>query len=419
MHGQIAQHLNQIAITNPTLMGEVAHHASLGQNHSLAAEASLQAATQGLQLFAYAEVTELTQRGLRHCQHLPAQRSLTLQLPLLNAQVLAGVRDEEVPLLIHTLEDGIREAQDQGLQDAETAGLEALLLLNYHHDRWSDLHQYSLQAAERGSSIQIGNSARILAMSGSCLTTLEQEMDRAEAMLLEAQSLSARVGLKIPDVVCGLGNVARFRGHLDRARDYYALAYDWGQEMPTNVNSYLNLCLALTGWAMTELEAKAWEAAIARCQDLIPITEKTVVGSNLAFAQALETLARYSQAPHIATADLAAAVDALNRLDAPRKLAYILSGAAEADLTHGKFDAAAIHAASALDFAQVVAHPSDMVLAGSLLVQARSAAQQEPDLLLWRQHQALTSAHDLSDRAAQSFAAANRLLQPKLLRSPP
>ena len=56
-------------------MGDVAHHASLGGDHELAASASLLAAERCLKLFAYSEAAALAERGVQHCQSLDPQHA--------------------------------------------------------------------------------------------------------------------------------------------------------------------------------------------------------------------------------------------------------------------------------------------------------------------------------------------------------
>ncbi|MGF1567092.1 MAG: BTAD domain-containing putative transcriptional regulator [Nodosilinea sp.] len=415
MHRQIAQHLAPIAAATPDLIGEVARHASLGQHHELAAQASLAAAQQGLQLFAYEEVAELAQQGLSHCAYLEPKVRFALELPLLKVQVLAGVDAGAVPEIAQALQTALQAAQDLGLSEAEASGLEALLVLNYHHNRLSDLHHHSLQAAERGHTVHPSHSARVLAISGACLTTIERDMNRAEALLLEAQALARRGQAVLPDIACGLGIVARFRGNLATARQQFAAVYALLETAPTDDPPiYLNVAMALSHWAMAELEAHHWDAAIVRCRDLQPLAQKLGQGSEVAFGQALEALARYAIDPAQAEshAALTTAAQTLHDLDAPRKLAYIYSGAAEIDLSRNRPEIALNHANAATAAARVVAHPSDVVIAWSLLVRAQIATAQ-PDKAHrdWPSLKAFAHGQEISHRAAQTLAAAAQLFK--------
>lgn len=405
MHWQIAQHLDRLAQVNPDLIRAVARHASLGKHHELAATASLQAAQQCIQIFAYAEATEFIQQGLHHCNDvLDSRTCLLLQMQLLKVQVLAGIRSEAVPTIEQILKDGIRDAQSAGWQEAETTGIEALLMLNYHHNRLDDLHSHSLTFAERGQMKHPGNSARVFAISGSCLSTMERDMDRAEALLLEAKSLADRVSAKIPDIPYGLGCVSRFRGDLESACHLLIEAY----QMSTTAQ-YQSLSLTLL--VMVHLEAGAIEAAIAHSQTLITITEKMAEGSEAPFAQALHALAHYILTPETAIPSLNATLQELQVIDAPRKLAYILSGAAEIDLARGRTEAALTHASFALQSAQVVKHPSDIVLAWSLWIQALTATKQPEKARqeLEQLHHCVTF-EELSSRAVKMLATATHKL---------
>jgi tetratricopeptide (TPR) repeat protein len=405
MHRQIAQHLDQLAQQNPDLISAVAHHAGLGGHYELAATASLQAAQQWLQVFAFAEAVELTQQGLNHCRHLDRHNSLPLQMQLLKTQVLAGVSAEAVPIIEEALQDGIRDAQAADLQDAETDGIEALLMLNYNHDRLANLHTYSLDAVDRGQRVHPSNSARILALSGSCLTTLERDIDRAEAVLLEAQSLAERVDASIPDIPYGLGCVCRFRGDLHTARQFLTNAYQIASTIPAQSTSLIML-------TMVNLEVGAVEAAIAHCQDLITLTKEMGEGSEAPFARALHALAHYILNPENALPALESAIQELHIIDAPRKLAYVLSGVAEIDLTRGRTEQALAYAAAACQSAHVVDHPSDVVLACSLWIQALIATQQL-DTARQELHQLYqdVSLQELSARSAKAIATVTQTLQ--------
>ncbi|HBB36084.1 MAG TPA: hypothetical protein DDZ80_25535 [Cyanobacteria bacterium UBA8803] len=416
MHWQIAQHLEQLAQSNPDLIGEVARHASLGKNHELAATASLQAAQQCLQIFAYAEANELTQQGLNHCHHLAPSIGLPLQMQLLKTQVVIGVSIEAVSTVEQALKEGIRTAQALELQEAETNGIEALLVLNYNHNQLANLHSYSLDAADRGRMVHPSHSARILAISGSCLTTMERDMDRAQALLLEAKSLADRVGANLPDIPYGLGCVFRFRGEQEAARCALTEAY----QMATAAQDYPQICISLTALVIVDLEAEAVEDAIAHCQELIPIAEKMGEGSEAPFARALQALAYYIRSPESAAPNLAVGIHELHSIDAPRKLSYVLSSAAQVDLNWNRINQAFDHAAAALESARVVQHPNDITLAGAMLVQALIAAGQpqkaaeelrQIQQCVKEQVLSVCTSDYVSHRAAQALVAADSALK--------
>ncbi|HEY9603870.1 MAG TPA: BTAD domain-containing putative transcriptional regulator [Allocoleopsis sp.] len=110
IHLHIAQALHALTTSDSALMNDVAHHASLGSNHPLAASASLLAAERCLRVFAYAEASELAQRGIQHCQHLDIRERVRLKLGLLKAYVKAGVTKERASTLQTELQRSIAEA---------------------------------------------------------------------------------------------------------------------------------------------------------------------------------------------------------------------------------------------------------------------------------------------------------------------
>jgi len=77
-----------------------------------------------------------------------------------------------------------------------------------------EVQRYSLQAAERGRIASPAMTMYMLAHSGSCLAEIGREMTRAEALLLEAQSIGDRLGTTSLDIPFGLGCVYRYQGRI-------------------------------------------------------------------------------------------------------------------------------------------------------------------------------------------------------------
>lgn len=77
----------------------------------------------------------------------------------------------------------------------------------------------------------------MLAHAGSCLAEIGRDLNRAEVLLLESESLADRLGLKIIDIPFGMGIVRRYQGKVAEARQLLA-----------------------QGWRMIQLERDRWEA---------------------------------------------------------------------------------------------------------------------------------------------------------------
>ncbi len=366
IHTHIAQVLNALASPSTQLINDVAHHAALGSDHTLAASASLIAAERCLRIFAYAEAAELAQRGICHCQYLEAATRIRLQLSLLKAYVKAGVPKARVPALQQTLQQLIQEAAALKLKDEEATGLEALIVLNYDHGNLSEVQQHSLHAAEQGRTASPATTMHMLAHTGSCLAEIGRDIPRAEALLLEAQSISDRLGLDTSDISFGLGCVRRYQGQVEEARSL--LRQGW--QMAQLAQDHWRECTCLTSLVMLELEAKQLLLALDYCSELIHVSAQMGEGSEAPHAAALDAVTRYLLQEKKAEEALERSRQVLKRIDSPRILSYIQTIAAEWDLQQGNVDQASLRAAEALSAARIVENPSELVLAEVMVIQA-------------------------------------------------
>ena len=184
IHQQIAHHFHQRLAEDETVISDVAHHASLGGDYGLAAKMAVIAAEQSLRLFAYTAAVEQARQGIQDAQHLSPHTRLLIQAKLLNVCALAGVRGEEAIQLEAQIQQLVRESKSQGIIEAQTIALEALVTLQFDQSNFEAVHQRSLQAAEVSRIAKPATTARILAYSGSCLAEIGRDIMRAEALLL-------------------------------------------------------------------------------------------------------------------------------------------------------------------------------------------------------------------------------------------
>lgn len=365
LHTHIAQALNKITTSTSPLINDVAHHADLGSDPALAAHACLKASERCLQVFAYGEATELSQRGLRHCQYLEPAPRIHYQLALMKAVVKAGVTKEQVASLRQDLETLIQQAVALGQPDDESIGLEALISLNYDHGHLTEVQQYSLRAAERGRIASPAMMMQMLAHSGSCLAEIGREMARAEALLLEAQSMSDRLGLHAIDLPFGLGCVRRYQGRVDEARSL--LHQGW--QMAQVAQDHWRECTCLTNLVLLELETGQPTQALDYGMELIRVSAQMGGGSEAAHAAALDAVTHYVLRESHAPEALEQACQRLQTIDSPRMLAFVQTIAAQCDLQQGNGDQAVSRAEVALEAAQLVGNPSEMLLAWSVIIQ--------------------------------------------------
>jgi DNA-binding SARP family transcriptional activator len=371
IHLQIAQKLSQSKTLDNALTSDIAYHAARGGDHLLAASNALLGAERCLKLFAYAEAAVLAERGVQSCQLLDQQVRIHLQLELLRVWAIAGVTGDLATQIEIEVRQLMEEANRLGLNDDEAIGIETLNVLYYEQGNYPELYQNSLRSAEVSRTASPTTASRVLALSGSCLTELGQDMIRAEALLLEAQSLANRVGLEQCDIYGGLGVIKLHKAEYDAARSLLQQALQLAQCGRDRWRE----CNCLTSLIMTDLEAGDLISALSYCETMTNLVAQ-IEGkdSESAVAEALTTLAHY-QLQH-SEADLVAAIVRLKQLDIKRIVAYVLIGAAEVDLVQERFELAAVRAEEALQAAQIMKHPSEIAIAGALLIQSALALKQ-------------------------------------------
>src|SRR5262249_61337944 len=89
LHLHIARALADVADPDGVLAGDIAHHAALGEDRALAAQACTAAGERCLRVFAYGEAVELAERGIAHSQGLPTPDRVRLEMALHKVRVLA------------------------------------------------------------------------------------------------------------------------------------------------------------------------------------------------------------------------------------------------------------------------------------------------------------------------------------------
>ncbi|HEY9657488.1 MAG TPA: hypothetical protein V6C65_03425, partial [Allocoleopsis sp.] len=367
VHLQIARKLNQSSTPDHALVSDVAHHAALGGDHELAASSALLAAERCLKLFAYTEAAALAECGVQHCQLLDQQTQTRLQLGLLRVWALAGVTNDRATQLEAEIQQCMTQANRLGLKEDEAIGLEALTILHFNQNRFTDFHQHSLQAAEISCKASPATAARLLAFSGSCLFELGRDMERAEALLLEAQSLAARVDLQIADLDAGLASIHYHKGYYTEARVFMEQAWKQAQAE----QDHWRECIYASYLAMLELEVGDPTAALPYCEEMAIVAAKMKgEGSEGAIAAALKALANYKLRKAGAEVDLKQAITALQLIDAKRMLSYVLNIAADVDLASQRLELAAVRAEAALEAAQIKNHASETASAWAILIQS-------------------------------------------------
>lgn len=362
MHQHIAHQLQAIDPSNDALSSDIAYHAMLGQEPELSATAFLSAAERGLRLFAYADASSLAQQGIEQCQTSAPSSRINLHIRLLNVYVLAGMCPDQAQQVAVDLERLIREATGLGLEEEEAIGRQALIALHYEQENFKQVYENCLLAVEQGQQSSPVVNAKMLAYTGWCLADIGREMERAEALLIEAQTLTQRLGLETFEVPCGLGCIARYRGDYQEARPLLHRA----AQMARAVEDHWRTFLCLSYLVMLELEAGDARAALARSQELKSVADQLDEGSEQTTALAYEALSHYWLQP--SSAAVASALNELRHIDAQRTLAYVLTSAAEKDLEQGRTEIAIARCRAAVEAAQAVDQAKDAALAKAILI---------------------------------------------------
>jgi hypothetical protein len=321
-------------------------------------------------------------------------------------RAIAGVTGDRVTQLEQEVQQLIQEAIRLGLKEEEAIGLETLMMMNVNRSNFTDLREHSLRAAEISRVTSPATAARLLSYSGSCLAEIRQDMHRAEALLLEAESLASRVGVEPIDLTCGLGCVYAYQSN-------YAEAYPRLQQslqMAQAEQDHWRECNILSYLAMLELEVGNPAAALPYCNEMAIVAAKIQEdGSEGAIAMALAALANYQLRRSEGGIDLERAITLLYQVDAKRMLAYVLVGAAEVALSSQEWELASNRAEAALQVAQVINQPCEIALARVILIQI-ALALENPDRAR-SQWQALQTQIDRRSLSARAQMAIERLAE--------
>ena len=391
VHGQLATTL-KAQMVDDDLSSQVAYHAGLAGKHTLAAESYTAAAVRSLRLFAYAETIQLVAQGLEHCQFLPSYERLLYSAQMWRSRVLAGVSRSEASAVEQHLQQLLADMQGLALAEAETIVHQALAYLSYDQDNIDEVHRQCLESLDFMPTMA-PLQAETLATNGSCLAMIERDMDRAEALLLQAQSLAKRLGLPLSDIDLGLGCIYRYRGDYALACTHLQQALQLAKNQQDHIQvGYCLFYLALTAW-------DDHQPPQAFAQALLDLSPQLPQGSDSAFAQALIALQAYAEDPEQTGAkrSVTESLAQLNQLDAQRKIVFIASRAAEVALKRGDVGTAKTFAMTARQSAKTVDHPNDKVIAEALCLLCALIASDSQAL---RQHwQALQPKH------ANSFSA--------------
>ncbi len=403
MHLRVAQAIHQIDGDKESAAAEIAHHAALAGEASMAAQACVAAGRRCLRLFASADAYGLARRGMRYAAELAEPECTQLMLELSEIK-LAARRPDQIEEAARDVELLAERALDQGCLEHARLGFHLLSYLRWEVGDWSAAQAQTLRAELISRSGDEAERVVAMAEAARCLAMLERDLSHAEALLLEASALSARLGIEPVAVPDAVGLLRMHQGRLGEAAQLFGHARALSRRDGDRMGEFQ----ALEHLVMLELQRAAWAEAKALSAELVEIGEKLREGSEAAFAGALLALSQYALGQDGALGDLERAFAALRIVDAKHRLAYALTRAADLHLGRGDAARAKERASEGLQAARLLQRPSEVALALIVLAEADAAMGNTEDV---RRHVQALQREPLPSVSAHVRDAARELLK--------
>jgi tetratricopeptide (TPR) repeat protein len=320
-----------------------------------------------LRFFANDDAQALARRGLQFAEKLSDAERVCLSVELHDVLLAAAPLADWQAAAAEYVELA-EQALDHGALAHARLGYHMASHVRWAHGHWVDAREETLQAERvtRGGS----DEEHIIGMAEAarCLAMIERDLTQADAMLMEAQALAVRKGIRHPSIPMALGMLRFHEGRLDEAeellKDARTQCKSAGDRLGEfQANEYL---------VMLDIERGRFESAGRRCHTLVELGERLREGSEAPFARALEALCRYGAHDQDCAA-LEKALDELRMVDAQHRLAYTLTRAALLDMERGHVGSALLRAGEALDHAEVLERATEMMLANMVLARAHEA----------------------------------------------
>jgi DNA-binding SARP family transcriptional activator len=399
VHQRIARVLAEVAVTDPSLHGDAAHHAALAGDHEMAARSSIAAADRCVRIFAYDEAARLAESGLVHADRLTGKARIAARVALLSVKVLSGRWLRRAHELLTDVSRAVLEARDAGMDAEALRGLYYLSMLQRDRGDLLGAHHSTLEAAAVSRTSGTELRARQLAHSAQCLALLERDMEHVPGMIEEASQL---MDPNRPDVA-----LAFARGVLSRYLDGADAAslLERSLALARRDDDHSTVCESLMQLTQLALDRGNPAQALAWCRELTPVAAKMSEGSEGAIAEALEALARVALCAAGAEEHLERAIERLRDIDSKGMLAYVLASAADVDRAAGRVERAQGRATEALSLAEVVQRRTLVAFARASLAEIALARGDQAEA---RSHLAALSG-DLSQPLAISAIARARV----------
>lgn len=391
MHQRIAASLQPFA-ADDDLAAEVAHHAALAGEESMAARACVAAARRCLRVFANIEAEALARRGMHHAERAAEEERSELLLELYDV-ALDARRPEQLDETARRIAALADDAAARGRHEAARLGFHMVAWLRWEHGEWSAAQRFMLQAEKVSRSGDEKDHLVASAEAARCLAILERDLQKAESLLLEAAASARQLGVEPMAIEDGLGLLRQHQGQRDEARRHFERARGMAQQESDHEGEFQALAHLLA----LEIDGEDWSGAQALAAELSTIAARLRGGSEGPFAEALAALC--------AGGDVDAAIERLRFADAKHRLAFVLTRAGQLDLAHGDAERALARGEEAARAAAELESASEHALA--LVLQARAGAALGREIAVETEIEALTAdaARPLSAHARAALTA--------------
>lgn len=363
MHRKVAELLQQRLSPELDLAADLAHHASLSGDTMLATIAMISAGRLNLRFFANRDAASFARKGLHLVSKLPERERVCLSLECHDILLAAQPADDweaDVTTYIELAEKALDHASIKHAR----LGYFLASHLRWSHGHWRSAREQSLQAERvtRGGT----DKEHVIGMAEAarCLAMLEQDLERADAMLMEAAALAERNSMRVEAIASASGMLHYHENRLDEAEELFKQARTLAKATGDRFNEFQ----ANEYLFMIDFERGNLTGAMKQSREILELGEKFREGSEAPFARALHGLCHYALQND--DTPLVTAARELREVDAKHRLAYTLTRAALLDVERGQFRKARQRATEALSYAETLERPTEILLANIALAEA-------------------------------------------------
>lgn len=380
MHQRVATMLAGRADAGGASVSEIAHHADLGGDTRLAAEACLAAARRSLRLFANADAFTLARRGARHAERMDDPARTERLIELVDVQ-FAARRPDDIARAASQLEALAERALDLDLPEHARRAFHILSYLSWESGGWSDAERHMREAERVSRGASEPQRVRAMAEAARCLVLLERDLGHAQALALEAAARGKQAGIEPPATFDALGMLALHQGRLDEA----TTKLEQARALARVARDHHDEFQALEHLVLADLERGDLDSARMRAAELALLGSRFREGSEAPFARSLVALTGIALGIDGAESALEAELDALTTADAKHRLAYVLTRTACLDADRGRFEVARRRAMQALEIGELLQRPTETALALVVAVRcARASGDRDEETRLRR-----------------------------------